>query len=178
MPEHEPVLLANIDKHDSHTLAVYEAGGGYASLRRALKELTPAEVIEIVKESSLRGRGGAGFPCGLKWSFLPQNHPGPVYLCVNADESEPSTFKDRILMEQDPHQLIEGAALAAYATRTSTAYIYIRYEYPHAFRRLEAAIAECYENNLLGENIAGSDYSLDMYIHRGAAAYICGEETD
>ena len=177
MSEYKPVLLANIDRDDSHTLATYEASGGYGALRKALKEMTPTDVIDVVKESSLRGRGGAGFPCGLKWAFLPKDHPGPVYLCVNADESEPSTFKDRILMEQDPHQLIEGSLLAAYATRTSTAYIYIRYEYPTAFKRLEAAIAECYDAGLLGKNIAGSDYSLEMYVHRGAAAYICGEET-
>ena len=177
MAEFEPVLLANIDNPESHTLAAYEAAGGYRALRRALTEMSPTEVVELVQESSLRGRGGAGFPTGLKWSFLPKDHPGPVYMCVNADESEPATFNNRILMERDPHQLIEGAILACYATRASTAYIYLRYEYPHALERLQQAIDECYEKGYLGKNILAQDFSLDIYMHRGAAAYICGEET-
>ncbi len=127
---YEPVLLANIHKPDSHTLAVYEAGGGYQGLRRALKEMSPKDVVELVKSSGLRGRGGAGFPTGLKWSFLPENHPGPVYFCVNADESEPGTFVNRVQMELDPHQVLEGIILSCYATRATTAYIYLRYEYP------------------------------------------------
>ncbi len=177
MAEFEPVLLANIDRPESHTLAAYEATGGYSAVRRVLADMSPTQVVELVQESNLRGRGGAGFPTGLKWSFLPQDHPGPIYMCVNADESEPATFNNRILMEQDPHQLIEGAILACYATRATTAYIYLRYEYPHALARLQQAIDECYEKGYLGKNILGSEFSLDIYMHRGAAAYICGEET-
>ncbi len=177
MADYEPVLLANIDKPDSHTLAVYQAGGGYRALRRALRDLSPAEVANKVRRSNLRGRGGAGFPTGLKWSFLPADHPGPVYLCVNADESEPGTFSNRVLLELDPHQVLEGTILSAYATRASTAYIYLRYEYPRAFRRLQAAIDECYAAGLLGKNILGTPFSLDVFLHRGAGAYVCGEET-
>lgn len=177
MADFEPVLLANIGKQDSHTLSVYESSGGYQALRKMLSEHSAEEVIELVKASKLRGRGGAGFPTGLKWSFLPKDHPGPVYMCVNADESEPATFNNRILMEEDPHQLLEGSIISCYATRASTAYLYIRYEYPLAFRRLQAAIDECYAKGYLGKNILGSEFSLDIYLHRGAAAYICGEET-
>src|SRR5215204_588141 len=117
MPKFEPVLLANINKPDSHTLRVYESAGGYSALKRMLAEKTPAEVVELVKASNLRGRGGAGFPTGLKWTFLPKDHPGPIYMCINADESEPGTFNNRILMEQDPHQVLEGIILSSYATR-------------------------------------------------------------
>ena len=177
MPDFEPVLLANIDKPDSHTLSAYEAAGGYRALRKAIKDLTPEAVIDEVKESTLRGRGGAGFPTGLKWTFLPKDHPGPIYMCINADESEPGTFNNRILMEEDPHQVIEGSILSSYATGASTAYIYLRYEYPGCYQRLQQALDECYEAGLLGKNILGSNFSLDMYLHRGAAAYICGEET-
>src|SRR5689334_11517803 len=115
MPKFEPVLLANVDKPDSHTLKVYEASGGYKAMRRALKEMTPSAVIDLVKSSNLRGRGGAGFPTGLKWSFLPKDHPGPIYMCINADESEPGTFNNRILMEEDPHQVIEGIIIGCFA---------------------------------------------------------------
>jgi len=177
MPEFEPILLANIDKEDSHTLRVYEANGGYQALRKTFKELTPDDVKDQVKESALRGRGGAGFPCGLKWTFLPQDHPGPIYFCLNADESEPGTFNNRILMEEDPHQVLEGLILSCFATKASTAYIYLRYEYPRSYKRLQQAIDEIYEAGLLGKNILGTDFSLDIYLHRGAAAYICGEET-
>ena len=148
-----------------------------AALRRALKEMAPKDLVELVRGSNLRGRGGAGFPTGLKWSFLPEKHPGPVYLCVNADESEPGTFVNRVLMELDPHQVLEGTILSSFATRASTAYIYLRYEYPMSLQRMQAAIDECYAAGLLGENILGSGFSLDVFIHRGAAAYICGEET-
>ncbi|MDH3718830.1 MAG: NADH-quinone oxidoreductase subunit NuoF, partial [Planctomycetota bacterium] len=177
MAEFEPVLLAKVGSEDSHRLATYESSGGYRALKRVLCEMAPPDVVELVKSSNLRGRGGAGFPTGLKWSFLPQDHPGPVYMCVNADESEPATFNNRVLMEDDPHQLLEGTIISSYATRSSTAYIYIRYEYPLALRRLQAAIDECYEHGYLGQNILGSPFSLDVYLHRGAAAYICGEET-
>ncbi|HEY6565315.1 MAG TPA: NADH-quinone oxidoreductase subunit NuoF [Pirellulaceae bacterium] len=172
----EPVLLAHIAADDSHTRRVYESHGGYQALRRGLT-MSPADLIMLVQDSRLRGRGGAGFPTGLKWSFLPQDHPGPVYFCLNADESEPGTFNNRILMEEDPHQVIEGLILSAYATKARTAYYYLRYEYPLALRRTQAAIDECYAAGYLGKNILGSGYDLDIFLHRGAAAYICGEET-
>ncbi len=177
VPQFEPVLLANVGKPDSHTLAGYQASGGYATLRRVLREMAPAAVLNEVRRSNLRGRGGAGFPTGLKWSFLPADHPGPVYLCVNADESEPGTFCNRVLLEHDPHQVLEGTILSAYATRARVAYVYLRYEYPLAMERLQRAIDECYAAGLLGPNILGTPFSLDVYIHRGAGAYICGEET-
>jgi NADH-quinone oxidoreductase subunit F len=177
VPEFEPVLLANIHKPESHTLAVYQASGGYSAIRRVLGGMSPVDVVELVKASGLRGRGGAGFPCGLKWSFLPKDHPGPIYMCVNADESEPATFNNRILMEQDPHQVLEGIMIGCYGTRAKTAYIYVRYEYPTAFQRLQQAVDECYAAGLLGKNLQGTEFSLDIFLHRGAAAYICGEET-
>jgi NADH-quinone oxidoreductase subunit F len=177
MADYQPVLLRRIHQADSAALAGYRADGGYRALGKALGEMSPAQVVETVKASGLRGRGGAGFPCGVKWTFLPKDHPGPVYLCVNADESEPCTFNNRILMEQDPHQVLEGIILASYATRASTAYIYLRYEYGRAFRAMQRAIDEAYAANLLGKNILGKDFSLEVYLHRGAGAYICGEET-
>src|SRR6185436_10870250 len=128
-------LLANVNTPDSHTLRVYESTGGYSALKKVLKENSPLDVIEAVKGSGLRGRGGAGFPTGLKWTFLPKDHPGPIYMCINADESEPGTFNNRILMEDDPHQVIEGIILSSFATRAATAYIYLRYEYPVALKR-------------------------------------------
>jgi NADH-quinone oxidoreductase subunit F len=177
MPDFEPVLLANVGVPNSFTREVYESTGGYAALRKVLKEMSPNDVKELVKSSGLRGRGGAGFPTGLKWTFLPKDHPGPIYFCLNADESEPGTFNNRILMEDDPHQVIEGIILSCFATGASTCYFYLRYEYPLCYERVENALAECYAAGYLGKNILGTDYSLDMYVHRGAAAYICGEET-
>src|SRR6266545_931185 len=177
MAEFEPVLLRRILNKASPALDAYRADGGYRALAKALHEMSPAQVTDAVKASGLRGRGGAGFPSGVKWGFLPPNHPGPIYLCVNADESEPCTFNNRILMEDDPHQVIEGILLAAYATRASTAYVYTRYEYGDGYRAMQRAIDECYTNNLLGHNILGKDFHLDVYMHRGAGAYICGEET-
>jgi len=177
MPEFEPVLLRRVGKPDSQSLASYRADGGYRALSKAVNEMAPAQVVDAVKASGLRGRGGAGFPCGLKWTFLPKDHPGPIYLCVNADESEPCTFNNRILMEEDPHQVLEGILLACYATRASTAYIYLRYEYGRCARVLQRAIDEAYANNLLGRNILGKEFHVDCYLHRGAGAYICGEET-
>jgi len=177
MSNFEPVLLANIDKPDSHTLRGYEANGGYAGLKKVVSQMKPTDVTELVKTSGLRGRGGAGFPTGLKWTFLPKDHPGPIYFCLNADESEPGTFNNRILMEEDPHQVLEGLIESCFATDATTAYFYIRYEYPLAFERCQSAIDECYQAGYLGKNILGSDFSLDVYMHRGAAAYICGEET-
>ena len=176
MPKFEPVLLARIHKPDSAALAGYRADGGYETLKKALA-MEPDAVTTVVKDAGLRGRGGAGFSAGVKWTFLPKNHPGPIYLAVNADESEPGTFNNRILMEEDPHQLLEGIAIACHAIRSHTAYIYLRYEYGKCYRVLDAAIRECYEAGLLGKNILGSGFDLDVYLHRGAGAYICGEET-
>ena len=138
----EPVLLRNIDLPDSHRLDVYRSRGGYRALEKALNQMKPAEVVEAVKASGLRGRGGAGFPCGVKWTFLPKDHPGPIYLCINADESEPCTFNNRVLMEKDPHQVLEGIILACYAIRAQVAYYYLRYEYGDSYRATEAAIQE------------------------------------
>lgn len=177
MAEFEPVLLANVGKAESWTLRAYEQAGGYQAIRKVLGGMSPVDVIETVKSSGLRGRGGAGFPTGLKWTFLPKDHPGPIYMCVNADESEPATFNNRILMEDDPHQVIEGIMLGCFATRARVAYLYIRVEYPTAYKRLQSAINECYASGKLGKNINGTDFSLDIFLHRGAAAYICGEET-
>src|ERR1700730_7698532 len=144
MPDFEPVLLRRVGKPDSQSMATYRADGGYRALAKALNEMTPPQVVDLVKSSGLRGRGGAGFPTGLKWTFLPKDHPGPIYLCVNADESEPCTFNNRILMEEDPHQVLEGTILASYATRASTAYIYLRYEYGRSTRMMQQAIDEAY----------------------------------
>jgi NADH-quinone oxidoreductase subunit F len=176
MPTFEPVLLKRINKPDSTSLAGYRADGGYQALKKALG-MPPDDVTTIVKDSGLRGRGGAGFSAGVKWSFLPKNHSGPIYLCVNADESEPGTFNNRILMEEDPHQLLEGIAITCHAIRSRAAYIYLRYEYGRSYRVLEAAIRECYAAGLLGKNILGMGFDLDVHLHRGAGAYICGEET-
>lgn len=176
MPKFEPVLLERIHKPDSTSLSSYLADGGYSALKTALS-MAPADVTQKVVDAKLRGRGGAGFPCGVKWTFLPKNHPGPIYLCVNADESEPGTFNNRILMELDPHQLIEGIAIACHAIKSSTAYIYLRYEYGRSYRVLKQAIEECRAAGWLGQNIQGTGFNLDIHLHRGAGAYICGEET-
>ncbi|HLJ91715.1 MAG TPA: NADH-quinone oxidoreductase subunit NuoF [Gemmataceae bacterium] len=177
MAEFEPVLLRRVGKPNSQSIETYRADGGYRALAKAVNDMTPEQVVQEVKNSGLRGRGGAGFPCGVKWTFLPKDHPGPIFLCVNGDESEPGTFNNRILMEEDPHQFLEGVILACYATRASTAYIYLRYEYGSSFRVMQKAIDEAYANNLLGRNILGKDFHLDVFQHRGAGAYICGEET-
>jgi NADH-quinone oxidoreductase subunit F len=155
----------------------YERAGGYAALRKALKDMTPAAVTEEVKDSNLRGRGGAGFPTGLKWSFVPKDAPHPRYLVANADEMEPGTFKDRLLLERDPHQLIEGMILCGYATGTDVAYIFLRGEYTLAAKRIAKAIAEAYDAGYLGKNIAGSGYSIELHLHLSAGRYMCGEET-
>ncbi|MCG7522334.1 NADH-quinone oxidoreductase subunit NuoF [Ruegeria sp. Ofav3-42] len=173
----EAVLLRNVGIPDSQQLSVYEAVGGYTALAKVLKEYPPEEVIEIVKDSGLRGRGGAGFPTGVKWSFVPKGGETPKYLCCNADEGEPGTFKDRIIMEEDPHLLIEGMAICAHAIGAETAYVYVRGEYVKAIRTLQAAISEAQEKGYLGHRIMGSDFSFDVHIHEGAGAYICGEET-
>jgi NADH-quinone oxidoreductase subunit F len=173
----EPVLLRRVLKKASPWLDAYRADGGYRALDKAVHEMSPAQVVQAVKDSGLRGRGGAGFPTGLKWTFLPKDHPGPIYMCINADESEPCTYVNRIQMEGDPHQILEGIIISCYATRATTAYLYLRYEYGRSFRVLQQAIDELYANGLLGRNILGKDFHLDIYLHRGAGAYICGEET-
>lgn len=157
--------------------AAYRANGGYRSVEKALKKMTPDEVVEEVKKSGLRGRGGAGFPTGMKWSFLAKPEGVPRYLVCNADESEPGTFKDRYLMERIPHILIEGMITSSYALGANTSYIYIRGEYFYVARILENAIAEAYANGWLGKNILGTGYNLDLYVQVGGGAYICGEET-
>ena len=172
----EKVLTQNFGLKDSHKREVYESTGGYGALKK-LFAMKPEEVIEEVKKSGLRGRGGAGFPTGLKWSFVPKDSPKPKYLCVNADESEPGTFKDRYLLELDPHRLIEGVIICSYAIGCHNAYIYIRGEFVFPKERLDQAIAEAYEKGYLGKNIQGSGYDLELTVHRGAGAYICGEET-
>lgn len=173
----EKVLLRNVDRPESHRITTYLKGGGYKALEKVLKGYQPDQVIQIVKDSNLRGRGGAGFPTGLKWGFVPKDPTVPKYLCCNADEGEPGTFKDRQIIEKDPHQLLEGMAIAAYAIGANRAFIYIRGEFAFGARRLEAAIAEAYEKGFLGKNILGSGFDLDIHVHRGAGAYICGEET-
>src|SRR5579884_4334139 len=165
MADYEPVLLARVNKPDSASLASYRADGGYRTFERVIREMQPNQVTDVVKASGLRGRGGAGFPTGVKWTFLPKDHPGPIYMCVNADESEPCTFNNRVLMEQDPHQVLEGTIIACYATRATTAYVYVRYEYGVSTRNLQRAIDEAYAANLLGRNVLGKDFSLDVYVH-------------
>ena len=171
------VLLRNIGISDSHTVAAYTARGGYAPWRTVVDSLRPEQLIELVKASGLRGRGGAGFPTGMKWSFVPKDNPKPKYLVCNADESEPGTFKDRLLIEQDPHAVIEGTLMAAYAIQSHTAFIYVRGELAFGATRLERAVEEAYQAGYVGKKIFGSDYDLDLIVHRGAGAYICGEET-
>jgi len=171
------LLLENIDKPDLKSIDGYLKYGGYNTLENILGKKSPDEVTEEVKTSGLRGRGGAGFPSGLKWSFLDKSTDKPRYLLCNADESEPGTFKDRLLMEKNPHLLIEGMILSSYALGCNTAYIYIRGEYMFILRILEKAIQEAYTKGYLGKNIKGSGYNLDLFVHPGAGAYICGEET-
>ncbi|HZO71676.1 MAG TPA: NADH-quinone oxidoreductase subunit NuoF [Ktedonobacteraceae bacterium] len=172
----ELIITKNIDIPGIDTLAVYREHGGYQALEKALNQYQPDELVEMVKQSGLRGRGGAGFPTGMKWSFLAKNDK-PRYLCCNADESEPGTFKDRMLMEKNPHMLVEGVIITSYACRVSTAFIYVRGELALAGRQVERAVQEAYDAGLIGKNILGSDYSLEVIVHRGAGAYICGEES-
>jgi NADH-quinone oxidoreductase subunit F len=171
-----PVLTDNWDAERSWTLASYESRGGYGALKKALSMPQDA-VIEEVKESGLRGRGGAGFPTGMKWGFIPQDNPNPKYLVVNADESEPGTCKDIPLMMASPHTLVEGVIISSYAIRANHAFIYVRGEVLHVIRRLQRAVQEAYLAGHLGKNIHGSGYDLDLVVHAGAGAYICGEET-
>jgi NADH-quinone oxidoreductase subunit F len=170
------ILLENIDVPGIETLNVYRAHGGYKALEKALK-MQPGEVVEEVKKSGLRGRGGAGFPTGMKWGFIAKPEGVPRHLVCNADESEPGTFKDRFLMEKKPHILIEGMILSSYALGANVSYIYIRGELLYVYHILEKAIQDAYDAGLLGKNILGSGYDLELYVHVGAGAYICGEET-
>ncbi len=175
-----PVLSAHWDEPDSFTIEGYTRHDGYAALRTAL-DMEPDAVIQLVKDSGLRGRGGAGFPTGMKWGFIPQGSEGqgakPHYLVVNADESEPGTCKDTPLMMANPHVLVEGVIIASYAIRASHAFLYIRGEIAHVLRRVQDAVAQAYAAGHLGQDIHGSGYSLDVVVHAGAGAYICGEET-
>ena len=173
----EKILLRNVDAPESHTLAAYRSRGGYRALEKVAREMSPARVIEEVKASGLRGRGGAGFPTGMKWGFVPKDSPKPKYVVCNADESEPGTFKDRLLIEKDPHAIIEGTIIAAYSIGSHTAFIYIRGELAYASQVLQKAIDESYQAGYLGKSILGTGYDLDVVLHRGAGAYICGEET-
>ncbi len=172
----EKILTEHWGKKDSHTLKFYLENGGYKTLEKLFK-MKPDEVIEEVKKSGLRGRGGAGFSAGMKWSFIPKDQNKPHYLCINADESEPGTFKDRYIMEYTPHQLIEGAIICSYAIGAHRSYCYIRGEFTLPIARMEQAIAEAYEAGYLGKNILKSGFDLDLHVHKGAGAYICGEET-
>ena len=170
------LLSAKFDIEGAHTIEVAKQHGAYSTLDKVFA-MEPAEVTEIVKQSGLRGRGGAGFPTGLKWTFLPKQTEKPVYLCVNSDESEPATFKDRYILVRDPHMLIEGIIICSYAINSHDTYIYIRGEYTTQVKALQAAIDEAYAAGYLGDKVAGRDFRVDVTVHRGAGAYVCGEET-
>lgn len=170
------ILSAKFDIKDAHTIKVAKKHGAYSTLDK-LFAMPPEDVIDLVKTSGLRGRGGAGFPAGVKWSFLPKDTGKPVYLAVNSDESEPATFKDRYILVRDPHMLIEGIIICSYAIGSHDAYIYIRGEYTTQVKALQAAIDEAYQAGYLGDKVAGHDYKINVTVHRGAGAYVCGEET-
>lgn len=172
----EPLQLKLMHVKDGHTLKVYQEHGGYESLKKAM-DMSQDDIINEVKVSALRGRGGAGFPTGMKWGFVPRQSPKPKYIVCNADESEPGTFKDRYLLERDPHALIEGMLIAAFALGSECCYIYYRGEYRYLIDIMDKAIEEAKAANLVGENILGSDFNCHFYTHTGAGAYICGEET-
>lgn len=176
MPEMR-VLLAHVDNPGQSSIQGYEKNGGYQTLRQTIGKKAPADVTEMVKQSGLRGRGGAGFATGMKWGFIPKDTKEPIYLVCNCDESEPGTFKDRLLVEKDPHQLIEGMILTSYAIGANLAFVYCRGEYFKALKTLQRAAGEAKEKGYLGENILGSSYALDIVVHTGAGAYIAGEET-
>jgi NADH-quinone oxidoreductase subunit F len=176
-PAQHRLIFKHIDEPGySNDLACYVRNGGYEALKKSVAR-KPEEIVDEVKKSGVRGRGGAGFPCGVKWSLLDRKSGKPIYLVVNADESEPGTFKDRYIIHQDPHQLIEGIMITCFANNVKQAYIYIRGEFPHGARILEKAIAEARAANFVGPNILGTIYSCEIFVHRGAGAYICGEET-
>jgi NADH-quinone oxidoreductase subunit F len=172
----EKIITRNWGRPGSWTLDAYRSSGGYRMLEKVLG-LQPAQVIDEVKRSNLRGRGGAGFPTGMKWSFVPKDSPKPKYLAVNADESEPGTFKDRYILENDPHMLLEGIAISSFGLGVHTAYIYVRGEFRFPAERLQKAIDEAYRAGIFGKTLLGRDFPLDCYVVRGAGAYICGEET-
>jgi NADH-quinone oxidoreductase subunit F len=172
-----PVLTAHWDEPDAYTLPGYQRHGGYEAARKALTTMQPDEVIQTVKDSGLRGRGGAGFPTGMKWGFIPQGDGKPHYLVVNADESEPGTCKDIPLMMANPHVLVEGVIISSYAIRANHAFIYIRGEVPHVLRRVQQAVADAYAAGMLGKGVFGTGFDLELTVHAGAGAYICGEET-
>ncbi len=171
------ILFEKLDIPGIQEYEVYRKSGGYNSVEKALKTMTPDEIVEEIKTSGVRGRGGAGFPVGLKWSFIDKKSGKPRHLVVNADESEPGTFKDRFLMHHIPHLLIEGAIVASYALEANLSYIYIRGEFMWIYKILEKAIKEAYANGWLGQNILGTGYNLDLHVHCGGGAYVCGEET-
>jgi NADH-quinone oxidoreductase subunit F len=175
-PKETPVLSKHFGDAQAKTLEGWKQRGGYRALEQALG-MSPADIVNVVKESGLRGRGGAGFPTGMKWSFMKPGDGKPHYLCVNADESEPGTFKDRELMRWTPHALVEGSAIAAHAIGAETTYIYIRGEFTECVKTMEAAIKEAYAAGILGKRAMGTDHTIEMHVHRGAGAYICGEET-
>ena len=176
MSKLKPVLSAHWDEADSFTLEGYRRNGGYKAVEKALSMEADA-VIQLIKDSGLRGRGGAGFPTGMKWGFIPQNDGKDHYLVVNADESEPGTCKDMPLLMANPHSLIEGIIIGSYAIRANYAFIYLRGEVVHVFRRVQQAIEDAYAAGLLGKNINGKGFDLELVLHAGAGAYICGEET-
>ncbi len=171
------ILFANIDDPKQPEIDTYISKGGYKSLEKVLKEMKPEDVIEEVKKSGIRGRGGAGFPAGMKWSFVPKDSLKPKYLVCNGDESEPGTCKDRVLMEHDPHLVVEGMAISAYAIGANHAFIYIRGEFDYPASQMRKAIDQAYEKGYLGKNLLGTGYNLEMIVHTGGGAYICGEET-
>jgi NADH-quinone oxidoreductase subunit F len=173
----EKILFKYIDQPDQYRIDTYMRNGGYKAVPKILKELSPEQVIDIVKKSGLRGRGGAGFPTGLKWGFVPKDSPKNRFLLCNADEGEPGTFKDRELIAKNPHQLLEGIIIGSYAIGAHLSFIYIRGEFAFEAKRLEEAIDEAQSKGFLGKNILGSGYDLDIKVYRGGGAYICGEET-
>ena len=172
----EKILSKYFDDPAQKTIAAYKEHGGYEALRKTLQR-EPDDIIDEVKSSGIRGRGGAGFPAGVKWSFVPKESEKPKYLCCNADEGEPGTFKDRDIMRYDPHSLIEGMAICCYAVQSNHGYIYVRGEFAEEARIQQVAIDEAYEAGILGKSVMGKDFALDITVHRGAGAYICGEET-
>src|ERR1700760_1666557 len=176
-PREKRIIFKNIDRPDwTNDIDCYLQDGGYEDLKKAIG-MPPQEIVNEVKASGLRGRGGAGFPCGVKWGFIKPGGAKPIYLICNADESEPGTFKDRYIIHQDPHQLVEGMVISCYAVNAKLAYIYIRGEFPEGAQILEKALAEARQHGYLGKNILGSGFDCEIYVHRGAGAYICGEET-
>jgi len=171
-------ILLNYERNGkSHTLDSYLKRDGYKTLANKVAKLKPGEVLEEVKKSGIRGRGGAGFPAGIKWSFLPKDSSKPIYLICNGDEGEPGTFKDRVILEENPHMLIEGMILSCYAINAKHAYIYIRGEYGFSFKRTQAAVNEAYKAGYLGKKLPGTDYVCDITVHKGAGAYVVGDET-